>query len=341
MSFAEVVRATTLKPADGRQGTRAMTKKRTRDEIWGVILAAGEGSRLAPLTRRLYSAPMPKQFARLIGDKSLLEDTVARIGPLIAPRNIVVVVPAGFEAMARAQMSAFPGVEVVPQPLNRGTGPGILLPLAHVLARAPGARVAVIPSDHYVPNPGPLLETVARSAALADQSPLTLLGVTPQAPETEYGWIRLGQERSGGLRAVRGFVEKPSLRLARALFRSGALWNTFIMTGRGQELWNLSARRLPTQAAQIRAAMSASDPAQALRRAYETMPDANFSHAVLTATEGLTAAAVEGSGWCDWGTPDRVFASLEGSAELARLRERMHPAGNLQSRAPTFNAVAL
>lgn len=314
---------------------------KTRDELWGVVLAAGEGSRLAPLTRRLYGAPIPKQFARLVGERSLLQDTLERIGTVIPARRTVVVVPAGLEATAREQVSLFPGVHVIPQPQNRGTGPGILLPLAYVLASAPDARVAVVPSDHYVPNPAPLLDAVLRSAALVDDFPLALLGVAPEAPETEYGWIRLGAAQAAALRVVKGFVEKPSPDVARALFRAGALWNTFVMTARGRSLWDLTERRLPTQASQIRAAVTASGSAMAMRATYEVMRDANFSQVVLAATAGLTAAAVKDSGWCDWGTPDRVLASLEGTPHLLPLLERLESARRPQRRrmAPKPNVV--
>lgn len=124
-----------------------------QDRLWTIVLAAGEGARLAPLTERLYGAPLPKQFAVLAGDRSLLQATVDRLMPLVPPSRTVIVVPVAHEALAREQAckrygSAGP-VRIVAQPANRGTGPGVMLPLAHVLALDPGARVIVTPSDHH------------------------------------------------------------------------------------------------------------------------------------------------------------------------------------------------
>ena len=94
------------------------------------------------------------------------------------------------------------------------------------------------------------------------------------------------------------------------------------MTARGRTLWDLTAARLPAHAAQVRRATEGSAPT-ALDAAYEAMSDANFSQAVLETTSGLATTSVTGSGWCDWGTPERVFASLRGTPHLARLLERL------------------
>lgn len=292
------------------------------DRLWAVVLAAGEGTRLAPMTRRLYGEPLPKQFATLIGDRSLLQETVERLSALVPAARIVVVVPGGYELLARLQLARWPGLHVVSQPANRGTGPGILLPLAHVLASDPDARVLVVPSDHYVPNAAPLLETVARTAAVADERPLALIGIAAESPETEYGWIRPGCHLREPLRAVEAFVEKPSPERAARLRAEGALWNSFLMVARGHALWDTAAARMPAQARNI--VTSLRDGARAtLERAYATMAPANFSREVLETTPGLAVAAVEGSGWTDWGSPRRVLASLRHTPHFAPLKSRL------------------
>jgi mannose-1-phosphate guanylyltransferase len=295
----------------------------SRNDIWAVVLAGGEGTRLAPLTRRLYGDPLPKQFATLVGDRSLLQETIARFSPLVPPARMVVVVPEGYDPLARRQLASWPGVHVVPQPANRGTGPGVLLPLALVLASDPDARTLVVPSDHYVPRPAPFLDVVAKTAAVADERPLALIGVAAESPETEYGWIRPGCHLSEPLRAVEGFVEKPSPEVAERLHREGALWNTFLMVARGRALWDAAAARMPAHATAIRQALGASAERGALARAYATLRPANFSQEVLETTPGLAVAPVEGSGWADWGSPRRVFASLRHTPHLAALKARL------------------
>jgi mannose-1-phosphate guanylyltransferase len=294
------------------------------DRLWAVVLAAGEGTRLAPLTSRLYGKALPKQFATLVGESSLLQETVLRLLPLIPSSRIVVVVPAAYLLLARRQLSRWPEIQIVAQPENRGTGPGILLPIAHVLARDPDARILIVPSDHHVANPMPLLEAAQRAAASVDEVPIALLGVEADGPETEYGWIRTGKARSGGLQAVDGFVEKPPQRVAESLFRERALWNTFILAARARTLWDITATRLPAQAAAIDGCVRDRGPrALRLARSYASMASANFSREVLETTPDLAVATVKGSGWCDWGSPERVFACLEDSRSLDPLLRRL------------------
>src|SRR5512140_2630317 len=125
-----------------------------------VILAGGEGNRLAPLTRALYGADLPKQFAVLAGERSLLQTTIERATSLTSLDRILVIVSAHHAEIARRQLVPYPGVELVIQPRNLDTAPGMLLPLVRILARSWKARVVFLPSDHYVPNPAPLSDAL-------------------------------------------------------------------------------------------------------------------------------------------------------------------------------------
>lgn len=297
---------------------------RTRDSLWAIILAGGDGTRLAPLTRQLYGEPLPKQFAVLAGTRSLLQATVDRLSPLVPYSRMAVVVPTAYEALARRQLAEYGEVSVVTQPANRGTGPGILLPLAHVLAADPRARVVVAPSDHYLARPAPLTTAIAIAAKQAALASLTLIGTEPDHAETEYGWIEPGDVLGDGVRRVRGFVEKPSAERARHLFGLGCLWNSFVMVADGQRMWRTAEARMPVQAAVIRSCVNANGSmGPCLARAYESMQDANFSRAVLENAVDLGVVPARGCGFSDWGTPERVLGSLRGTADLDRLMTRM------------------
>jgi mannose-1-phosphate guanylyltransferase len=244
----------------------------------------------------------------------------------------VVVVGREHEALARRQLRAFRGVIVTGQPKNLDTGPGILLPLARIRAWEPGARVAIFPSDHFVADAAPFLQAVRAGARASEDAPrqVTLLGVAAETPETEYGWIVPGPEidprGEGGLRGVRRFVEKPSRPAAQRLLRRGGLWNTFVSVGRLSAYWQLAERHLPRHAAlfgHYSRAVGTAGEGRILEALYHDMPPANFSRAVLEDCGGLAVAPVHGSGWSDWGSPRRVFRSLEGTRRLARLRERL------------------
>lgn len=296
----------------------------TRDNLWAIILAAGEGMRLASLTERLYGEPLPKQFAVLDGDRSLLQATAERLSALVPPSRIVVVVPHAYEALARRQLAAFLGARVVAQPANRGTGPGILLPLAHVLALASDAHVVVAPSDHYVARPDRLTSAIASAAAHVEAAPLTLVGVEADRAETEYGWIEDGDVLRGPVRRIARFVEKPDAARARELLERGCLWNTFIMVAKAPRLWLIAEERMPTQAAVIKACVDQSGAkAASLVCAYDKMEGVNFSRAVLENANDLGVVRARGCGFSDWGTPERVVASLRGTPELERLLSRL------------------
>src|SRR5687768_8299517 len=92
--------------------------------LWAIVLAAGKGSRLGPLTKALCGRELPKQFVALTTDRTLLQETMERISGLIPPERTVVVVSDRYQEIARVQLVDYPGCEVVVQPLDRGTGPG-------------------------------------------------------------------------------------------------------------------------------------------------------------------------------------------------------------------------
>jgi len=120
--------------------------------LWALVLAGGDGTRLRSLTRLIAGAPIPKQYCRLVGDRSLLEETLARLRGLVPATRTLAVVNRDHLPLASAQLATLPARNVVVQPRNRDTGPGILLPLLALARRSPDATVAVFPSDHYVAN---------------------------------------------------------------------------------------------------------------------------------------------------------------------------------------------
>lgn len=292
-----------------------------------VILAGGDGNRLASLTRALYGHDLPKQFAVLAGDRSLLQMTVDRAQLLTSLDRISVVVTAHQEAIAREQLEAHPGIDIVVQPRNLDTAAGILLPLARLLVRARHSHVVFLPSDHYIANPRPMLEQLraAMQGALARR--LAMIGVAPTGPEVEYGWIELGSRiaQSGGYEIAR-FREKPEPHVAESLWRDGGLWNTFIQCGVVHTFWELARRYLPVHSAVLEryaAAIGTAEEGAALAAAYDRMPAASFSRDVLAHADELAVLPVDGTGWSDWGSPQRVFASLAGTACHERLVQRI------------------
>jgi mannose-1-phosphate guanylyltransferase len=283
--------------------------------LWAIVLAGGEGTRLAEMTRRLYGCALPKQFVAFGQQRTFIQATVDRLTSLVPPSRMVTVVPRTYEDLARQQLEEFAGMEIVAQPKNVGTGPGVLLPLLHVLRRDPQADVALIPSDHDFRAPMILRRALAESQGHAHEvgSGVVLLGAAAENPACDLGWIvTQGTDGAGAQRILR-FVEKPKQPLANRLFRQGALWNTMLAVVRGEALWNLAAAHLPRQVEHFNAyADSIGSPfvQQRLDQVYESMPSADFSRDLIGAARGLYATSMDGAGWSDCGTPERLASAF-------------------------------
>lgn len=288
--------------------------------LWAIVLAGGEGSRLAATTQQMYGSRLPKQFLSFGLSRTFLQTTIDRLNGLVPPKRIVVVVAACHERLAREQLASFPGIEIVAQPRNVGTGPGVLLPLLHVLARDRHADVALVPSDHDFRVPAKMRRAIAtaRRAARAGVD-MVLIGARAESAASDLGWIvprPAGLPRS--VAPIETFVEKPGPDTAARLFERGALWNTMLCVARGQALWLLGRQHLPAQVALLEEyarSLGSARSAQCLREVYERLTPADFSRDLVAASRRLRVAAMDGAGWSDCGTPERLVAALGGKLE--------------------------
>jgi mannose-1-phosphate guanylyltransferase len=290
---------------------------------WAVILAAGEGTRLAAVTAAVHGTAIPKQFAAICGDRTFIQRTIDRVACLIPPERTVVVVAAAREELARAQLAGFDGIEIVVQPANRGTGAGVLLPLAHVLARDPEAEVVILPSDHFVERPEAFRGAIARAWRVAAKAParVALVGAAAESAATDLGWmVGAALAGGGGARVVRRFVEKPNDATALGLLAEGALWNTLIVAGKAQALWQLGKKHVPAVTAALaryRRFIGKPGAAAVLRDIYAALPASDISRDLLQAAQGLGMVAMIDAGWSDCGTPERLARALRDALPAA------------------------
>jgi len=274
------------------------------------VLAGGSGHRLAALTERLRGRPTPKQYCAFGSRHTLIQETLLRIAPLAPPHRITVVVQATHLDVARRQLRGFRGVTLLAQPSDCGTGTGLLLALVHVLERDPGALVLVTPSDHGVGDREAYARGIRTACAAAETAAAVLMGVAPDAPRTDYGWILSGDEVAPGVQRVLAFAEKPG---PAALAARGGLFSTMVLVARGRALLALVERARPGIAAILAALPTLPEPARALHlhRAYALLPSCDFSRDILAAAENLAVVRWPAElGWTDLGTPDRVAAWL-------------------------------
>lgn len=301
--------------------------QRHEQNLWGIVLAGGEGTRVRDFLRRLCGGRGIKQFCTIIGRDSLLGHTLARIERLIPRERILVVVSQDHEKEVQQQLGHWPTSNVIYQPANRDTLPGILLPLTYISQRDSSATVAVFPSDHFVIEEEQFMHAVKRLAeeAQASSEQLILLGATPNEADGDYGWIvPASRQPDQESQAVVRFIEKPSSACAQELMVSGALWNTFVFAGQSTTLWEMARRVAPDlyyTFSRLHRVLNLKTSYAPLftEYLYERMRAVNFSSGVCEPlVPWLRVLPAPEVGWSDWGTAKRILASLQ---RIGKLRE--------------------
>jgi len=292
-----------------------------------IILAGGEGKRLQPLIRRLRGDRLPKQYVNFTGVGSMLEQTFRRAELLIPRDRIFVVVGQGHLRFPEVveQLSQRPQETVVVQPENKETAPGLLLPLLHVRHRYPESTVAVFPADHFIVEGDLFMRYVGDACRLVEEEPhrLVILGVEPDGPESEYGYIlpnheKIGSPSSRGM-GVSRFIEKPNPPLAEQLILEGGLWNTMVFTLRAERLLlkiRAISPKLFDRFEPLADAIGTESYRKVLDEVYRNLDPVNFSSEILEAlaqdkSSALGVLVARGITWNDWGTEARIQGSLQ------------------------------
>ncbi len=285
---------------------------------WAVILAAGEGKRLRSYIHRIAGRECPKQYFPIVGATTLLEQTLARVSLRLAPQRTLAVVNQMHQGFYSAISNTRPELELLIQPDDLGTAPGILYALLVIAKRSANASVAIFPSDHYVGDDDRFMQYVdsAFEATLRHSETPIILGVAPSSAELGYGWIEPGALISNGAELpvfqISGFWEKPPLHIARELCRRSCLLNTFIIVGTVSSLIGTIASAIPSTYAAMNVAQSALGHALEevmIRAIYSRMSRADFSQSVLAGhPDKFAVMPIADVEWSDLGVPERVIA---------------------------------
>ena len=213
-----------------------------------VILAGGSGSRLWPWSRQNY----PKQLLKIKErEGSLFQETVLRLKGLIPPEKIIVVTnkdQADDLQYQFSQVTQEKGV-FLNEPASRNTAPAIGLAAFFLGKKNPDAVVAVLPSDHYIAPREKFLSLLKEAGNAAEKHGLVTFGITPDRPETGYGYIKAGQALSGSLCRVDSFVEKPDRERAKKYVKdANYLWNSGMFVFRAGDMIGEYKTHLPEMA---------------------------------------------------------------------------------------------
>ncbi len=297
-------------PVDPLAEDRTPRDRPPLDRLWAVVPAGGAGTRLWPLSR----AGNPKFLLDLTGSgRTLVQETVDRLAPLVGDR-VVVVTGAAHEAAVRRQL---PGVDrVLAEPSPRDSMAAIGLAAALLEREDPEALIGSFAADHVITGSEAFGACVREAAEVAATGLLVTIGIEPTEPSTGFGYVRAGERLPGFATAVAvaEFVEKPDAARAEAYLASGEYrWNAGMFIVRAATLLDLLAGEHPALAAGLREI--AADPATISER-WDGLRKIAIDHAVAepAAAAGRVAMVPGGFGWEDLGD----YASL---AQLTPGRE--------------------
>ena len=281
-----------------------------------LIMAGGRGERFWPKSRKR----MPKQFLSLTDDgKTMIQLTVERILPLVEMEDIYIVTNRDYLPLVQEQLPELPLSNILCEPVGRNTAPCIGLGAVHIARKYDDAVMFVLPSDHLIKYNTIFLNTLNDAAEIAERGEnLVTLGITPDYPETGYGYIKFNpQEVLGRSFAVDRFVEKPDLETAKEyLATEQYLWNS------GMFIWKVSTilknleQYLPETYAglrRIKGAIGTEDERSVLEREFEAFRSESIDYGIMEKAQHIYTLA--GSfGWDDvgsWLAVERIRQSNE------------------------------
>lgn len=203
-----------------------------------VIMAGGRGERFWPKSRN----DMPKQFLSLFGDgKSMLQLTVERVSSLVSIEDVFVVTNQTYFKIVKEQLPSLPIENILAEPAAKNTAPAIGLAAAVIQKKYGDSIMIVLPSDHLIKQPLLFIDVLKTAINVAmENTNLVTIGITPNYPETGYGYIKFGHanyhENHSNVYHVEKFVEKPEIEMAKQYVKSGNyLWNS------GMFVWKTSS----------------------------------------------------------------------------------------------------
>ncbi|MBX9678791.1 MAG: NTP transferase domain-containing protein [Gemmataceae bacterium] len=255
--------------------------------LHAMIMAGGGGTRFWPRSRQ----KKPKQFLSLVGESTLLQQTLERIEAMVEPQRTWILTAAVHHEECAKQLPAIPGDNIVGEPMGRDTAGCIALAAALIARSDPDATMAVLPADHVIEPAQLFRRTLQVAVQMAEEHPSSLitLGIPPTFPATGYGYIHRGEElgvrQNTTVFRVKAFREKPNFDTAQQMLAGGEyFWNAGIFVWKVRTILDALRANQPAirQAAQtIAESWNSPHRLKVLRREYEAMPKISIDYAVM------------------------------------------------------------
>ncbi|MFQ5340732.1 MAG: mannose-1-phosphate guanylyltransferase [Anaerolineae bacterium] len=285
---------------------------------YALILAGGVGSRLWPRSRE----SRPKQLLELISERSMLQETAARVRPLVPPERLIVMTNQSYVDAVRAQLPDVPPENVIGEPAVRGTASAVGFGAALIARRDPSAVMFSLHADHFMRDVEGFRHALQAAAGVAREGYLVTLGIRPDAPVTGYGYIERGAELGlfeGHLayRVVR-FTEKPDAETARAFVKSGRYyWNSGLFTWQVSTILAAFARHMPDtyEKLQVMASAIGTDrELETLDQVWPTLENQTIDYGIMEPAEQVAVVPAD-FGWSDVGTWNALFDLMDADRE--------------------------
>ncbi len=267
-----------------------------------VILAGGAGTRLWPLSRRMY----PKQFLSLAGAGTMLQETIKRLdGIEHNPPIIICNEEHRFIVAEQVQALGIKNATIILEPVGRNTAPAIAVAAYYALQLNSDAQLLVLAADHVITEKDAFHASIKSASAIADAGNLATFGIVPQSPETGYGYIRRGKKEDNGYQ-VSGFVEKPDTETAQAYLTSGDYyWNSGMFLFGAQQYLQELEKFNPVIAESSRVALKTGkedlDFFRLGEEAFKQCPSDSIDYAVMEKTNKAVVVPLD-AGWNDIGS---------------------------------------
>ena len=279
-----------------------------KNNCYCVIMGGGVGSRFWPCSR----TNLPKQFLDFFGTgRSLLQQTFDRFNKIIPTDNIFIVTNVLYADLVKQQLPQMDESRILLEPARRNTAPCILWASYHIKALDPKANIVVAPSDHLILKEYEFTQAVQRGLEfVSEEDKLLTLGITPNRPETGYGYIQIAEQVGDNFYKVKTFTEKPELELAKLFISTGEFyWNSGIFMWNINSIIKAAEKYLPEVVLKLTSKLDSfntPDEQAYINDVFPTCPNVSIDFGLMEKAENVYISLGD-FGWSDLGTWSSLY----------------------------------